>query len=265
MKYYTIKEAFILLEQFEISKSKQVVTRWVSKNIIKSEKNDNIYQISEEELFKFINAKKPKMLELLDNTKEINSSIDTLTEKVESIEQKIAHAFQVQAEELISIKAIEKQLIHITNSVSSLNENLNLIKQIIISLQESGLNNTVTSKSKLKNKSKKEDGFTHLDIIEKQPVNEEESMVTNIPFKDKQILDAMQFILTIDIFSKYKEEILRSIKDTLLNRNSEWNQPQGKKKFKCLFSGKLFEKSKPFLKQTAKFVSDELLEKRGMN
>ncbi|MGG2027970.1 helix-turn-helix domain-containing protein [Gottfriedia sp. S16(2024)] len=264
MKYYTVDEAFKLLEQFEISRSKQVVTRWVSKNLIKSEKKDHCYYISEEDLLNFIDEKKPKMLELLNNSKIIKSSIETLTEKLGSIEQKITYSFQVQAEELVSIKAIENQLIEITNRMSSFNENLNLIKQIIISLEESGLNNTVTSKSKSKNISKKEDGTTQLALFEEKTVNGEELMGTNLPFNDEQILDAMHSTLLFDIFSKYKEEILGSIKNVLLNRISEWNQPLDKKKYKCLYSGKQFEMCKPFLNQTAKYVAAELLEKDGL-
>ncbi|WP_142350418.1 hypothetical protein [Bacillus sp. AFS029533] len=216
----------------------------------------------------FIDEKKPKMLELLNNSKIIKSSIGKLSEKIESIEEKITYSFQVQAEELVSIKAIENQLIEITNSMSSFNDNLNLIKQIIISLQESVINNTVSRKSKSKdnskNNSKKEDGATQLDFFEEKAVNAEEIMVSNLPFNDEQILDAMNSTLSVDIFSRYKEEILRSIKNVLLNRNSEWNQPVDKKKYKCLYSGKQFEMCKPFLKLTAKYVAAELLEKDGI-
>ncbi|PGM54185.1 helix-turn-helix domain-containing protein [Bacillus sp. AFS053548] len=262
MKYYTFDEAFEILEQYDISHSKQVAYRWVSNNLIKSEKKENKYQISEEELFNFIDSKKPKMLQLLEQTYSIHNVVNTLTEKIISIDQKMSHAFQTQAEQLISMKEVETKLNEVHNKLDSLEASIQFMSEFLISLKEKGSKNSANNKKKSAENVKEGEKFEQFTIFDQ--VEEEKEIGHTLPFNEEQIFEAMKSVLDINVMTKYKSEILNRIKYVLSDRRAEWENSEEKKKYKCLYSGKQFEMCKPFLKQTAKYVATELLEKDGI-
>lgn len=152
MKYYTIDDVTQLLTQFDITHSKQMVNRWVRDSIIIAEKIDRKYMISEGNLISFIEQKKPKMIQLIEQTIEISERMEHLFGKLTEIEEKILE-------------------------LNAYQEGLNEIKQLLSTIQENTNKNNNSRKPPVKKVKVEKNQFTIDDYIENSSVNEAEGVL----------------------------------------------------------------------------------------
>ncbi|MEH7349129.1 hypothetical protein [Gottfriedia acidiceleris] len=261
MNYYTIDSAVEILEKFEITHSKQVLNRWTRELRLKGEKIDNKYRISEEELYKFIELKKPKIREILDNTSALKEDLVLINERIILIDEKIALASSEHVFHPDKVDKIESELNNIQVRLSSFEESINEIKQLLNDINENGLKRNVEQKKVATKKAKINDGSIQMDMFNTEE-NDLNSTSTLTPiFEEKQLLQALQSELTDDIYDQYGSKIFNRIKSLLIEKKDEWDEPLGKKRFKCLFTKQRYEKIIPFLKNTVQHVSKEIINK----
>jgi hypothetical protein len=94
LNFYDVESALEVLKKYSITESKQMVTRWIRKGKLRGYRSENRkegYKIPEEELYRFIDDKRPGFRMLHETVMELRKGMKDITEDLQQIKKEFTH------------------------------------------------------------------------------------------------------------------------------------------------------------------------------
>ncbi|HDR6269969.1 TPA: helix-turn-helix domain-containing protein [Bacillus cereus] len=271
-RWYNVNEALEVLEIYDITSSKQMVTRWLREGKIVGEVSANRkegWRIHEKDLEDFIERMKPGLRKLFFRNEELQSELHDLREKVSTLEQKekmfpIASNLHIPEDWKVQLQLSQKQSELLLGQVESLvKENRKLQEKNETLQKEKYL--LIEEKIRLLDENKK----LPLRKQKDKEIDSDREHVNNNVSQKNHMENAKVEKVTFDVFQevldKYlKEEITQQQEQVLYNYLlKQIFEEDGKlkeslrgteSKYYCHSGNKPYDTWKPFVKAQVKHL-----------
>lgn len=271
-RWYNVNEALEVLKSYDITSSKQMITRWLREGKIVGEVSVNRkegWRIHEKDLEDFIERMKPGLRKLFFRNEELQNELHDLREKISTLEQKeknfpIASNVHVSEDWKVQLQLSQKQSELLLEQVESLvKENQKLKEKNDIVQKEKYL--LIEEKMRLLDENKK----LSLRKQKDKEIDSDKEGVNNNVSQKNHMENAKVEKVTFDVFrevlDKYLKEAITKKQEQILYEYllKQMFEEDGtlkktlrgtESKYYCHSGNKSYDTWKPFVKAQVKYL-----------